>query len=556
MNTVKLRKKALSYDAGHPPQGPASMGRSRWAGGFHFPPLEQEFNRHSHSYIRWVQRVLNQVLNAGIAVDGILGRQTRSAVRRFQQQKGLKVDGIVGPRTERALAAASHTSPGLEGPPSDGAPTTTVNTLALKQNILNQVKREWLKWGRGSIKEEDPRVRSILADYWKTGVRRSFAQHGWWSKHPWSAAFISWIMKKAGAGPAFNYSAAHAAYIAAAKRNRLADNNNPFKAYRISEQRPQIGDLVCKRRAGSGATYDNIRVGHKTHCDIVTEVKPGQLTVIGGNVSNSVKARVVPTDSGGNISDPRYFAVVAIQSLPQEQTTGATPGPSEDNRGPYGRLAITSPTRAFSYRFSREDALWTARFIVGEARGRDNLENRAVMWAMFNRYAFFTHRVYPRFHLFIRRYSTTLQPVLRSRGAARRHMHKPEFVRTGGYYPNSDVPRGQLQRHLELQKKPWHQLPQSARRLAEDALNGRIANPGVGNASEFANTAVYYRDRYGTRPTKEQWLRFTRNFPRSAHKRWTWIGDVPGLKQYLHNTFFIDNRVIEMPVNAVRIIPA
>jgi hypothetical protein len=357
-------------------------------------------------------------------------------------------------------------------------------------------------------------------------------------------------------GTAFNYSGAHAAYISAAKQNRLAGNDNPFRAYRISEKRPQKGDLVCKRRAGSGATYDNIRVGHKTHCDIVTEVKPGQLTSIGGNVGNSVKATLVPTDSGGYISDPRYFAVVTIQSPPRKQTAGATPAPSVENSGPHGRLTIASPAPAFSYRFSRDDALWTARFIVGEAGGRDNPENRAVLWAMFNRYAFFTHRVYPHFHLFIRRYSTTLQPVLRSRGAARRHMHNPEFVKTGGTYPHSDVPRGQLRRHLELQKKPWHRLPQSARRLAEYALKGRIANPGVGNASEFANTAVYYRDRHGTRPTKEQWLGFTRNFPRIAAKRWTWIGDVPGLKQYLHNTFFIDNRVIDLPADAVRIVPS
>jgi hypothetical protein len=556
MNPMNLRRKASLYDPYDLAQELDAMERSRWGGGFNAPQPEQEFNRHSRSYIRWIQRVLNQVLNAGLAVDGVMGRQTRSAIRRFQQQKGLTVDGIVGPRTEKVLAAASGTLPGIDEPSFAGTPTTTANTTALRQNIVNLVKREWLKWGRGSIKEEDPRVRSILADYWKFGVSSSFAQHGWWSEHPWSAAFISWIMKKSGAGAAFNYAAAHAAYISAAKQNRLADNTNPFKAYRISEKSPQIGDLICKRRAGSGATYENIRVGHKTHCDIVTEVKPGQVTSIGGNVSNSVKATVVPTDSGGHISDSRYFAVVTIQSPQQAQHTGATPGPSMDSAGTYGRLTIMSPTKTFNYRFTKEDALWTARFIVGEAGGRDNLENRAVIWAMFNRYAFFTHRVFPRFHLFIRRYSTTLQPVLRSRGAARRHMHRSEFVRTGGYYPNSDVPRGQLRRHLTLQKKSWHQLPQRARRLAENTLKGRIANPGVGNASEFANTAVYYRDRYGTRPTKEQWLQFTRNYSRIARKKWTWVGEIPGLKQYLHNTFFIDNRVLDIPANAVRVIPS
>ena len=129
-------------------------------------------------------------------------------------------------------------------------------------------------------------------------------------------------MKQAGAGSAFNYSAAHAAYIAAAKQNRLADNNNPFKAYRIREKRPRPGDLVCKSRAGSGATYDNIRVGHKTHCDIVTEVKPGQLTSIGGNVSDSVKATTVTTDAAGYIDDSKYFVVVTIEDPPGKHMTG------------------------------------------------------------------------------------------------------------------------------------------------------------------------------------------------------------------------------------------
>lgn len=39
----------------------------------------------------------------GIAADGVFGRQTARAVRRYQARKGLLVDGIVGPQTAGAL---------------------------------------------------------------------------------------------------------------------------------------------------------------------------------------------------------------------------------------------------------------------------------------------------------------------------------------------------------------------------------------------------------------------------------------------------------------------
>ena len=74
----------------------------------------------------------------------------------------------------------------------------------------------------------------------------------------------------------------------------------------------------------------------------------------------------------------------------------------------------------FAYAFTPEDAVWTARFIVGEAGGDDNPDNHAVIWAMFNRYAFFTHYgspwggIYKTFHNFFRSYSTPLQWPLNS----------------------------------------------------------------------------------------------------------------------------------------------
>ena len=73
--------------------------------------LESKVNRNSRDYIQWVQQSLNQIMGLGLAVDGIIGAQTRSAIRSFQQRQGLKVDGIVGSQTEGALVAAGAGSP-------------------------------------------------------------------------------------------------------------------------------------------------------------------------------------------------------------------------------------------------------------------------------------------------------------------------------------------------------------------------------------------------------------------------------------------------------------
>jgi hypothetical protein len=256
------------------------------------------------------------------------------------------------------------------------------------------------------------------------------------------------------------------------------------------------------------------------------------------------------------LRDTLVRPALAPASSRADEPAGAGQASTSLPRGRFGTLTVVAAgRRAFSYAFTPDDALWTARFLVGEAGGRDDRGNHAVIWAMFNRYALFAHTVYPTFQAFIRAYSTPLQPVLQSRGAAQRHMDDPDFVRTGGTYPATSIPKGQLGRFLRLQQRPWADLPAAARALALRALSGDQPNPGIGNASEFANTAVYFKDRYKRLPNEEEWRRFTIDFPRSAGKSWTWIGDVPGLVQYTKNTFYLDDRARSLPAGAARVLP-
>jgi peptidoglycan hydrolase-like protein with peptidoglycan-binding domain len=200
----------------------------------------------------------------------------------------------------------------LASPSPVPAPYFQSPISALRATAVALANQELNRWGQGTVKESDPRLRPVIEGYWQNGPGYKPTEPNWWSAVPWSAAFISWLMRKAGAGADFNYSGSHAAYTAAAKQNRLANNNNPFKAYRITEAKPRVGDLVCKRRDGSGATYDNIASGMATHCDIVTAVEPNRLITVGGNVSDSVKQTVVPTDANGFINKSDYFAVIKV----------------------------------------------------------------------------------------------------------------------------------------------------------------------------------------------------------------------------------------------------
>ena len=49
--------------------------------------------------VKWVQKFANDVMGAGISVDGVAGNQTVYAIKVFQQNNGLTADGIAGTQT-------------------------------------------------------------------------------------------------------------------------------------------------------------------------------------------------------------------------------------------------------------------------------------------------------------------------------------------------------------------------------------------------------------------------------------------------------------------------
>lgn len=182
-----------------------------------------------------------------------------------------------------------------------------------RKDVISNANKELLAWN-GYV-ENDLEVKEDLLRYWESvGYYYTDAEYN--SDDPytppenaWSAAFVSSVMKDSGAGDSFDYSASHASYLIYARDNRLNYPDEPFKAYKTNEVTPEVGDIVCKNRAGGDASYDDIAVGDPLHCDIITEVGWFSVDAIGGNLSDTVKEVSYDLDSEGKLTG-EHFAII------------------------------------------------------------------------------------------------------------------------------------------------------------------------------------------------------------------------------------------------------
>lgn len=90
--------------------------------------------------VKFLQQSLNTLISAGLAVDGIFGSATQSAVKTFQSQKGIKVDGVVGAQTWSAISAAlgNQQQSGYSLPPlPPGQGLTTSGLLGTFTKLAN-----------------------------------------------------------------------------------------------------------------------------------------------------------------------------------------------------------------------------------------------------------------------------------------------------------------------------------------------------------------------------------------------------------------------------------
>jgi hypothetical protein len=185
--------------------------------------------------------------------------------------------------------------------------------------------------------ERAPGLWERVGEYWWLGQNADRPESAWTGMHnergdliearrdddyAWSAAFISYVMRTAGAGARFPYAPSHSTYINIAKEMKLGRSTGwIIVAERLEEYAPVPGDLVCYSREKRPVKYEQLPRGHFAgHCDIVVGRGDGQISVIGGNVFHAVTMKHVPvtadgrlSDAGGRVLDTRYHWFVALR---------------------------------------------------------------------------------------------------------------------------------------------------------------------------------------------------------------------------------------------------
>ena len=211
-----------------------------------------------------------------------------------------------------------------------------------RRAIVAIALREWRLWGSraddappGSARPQPPdrmpeRMPGLwqrVGEYWWLGLDAGTRESRWTGKHDaegrtfpaaangryaWSAAFVSYVMRIAGAGARFPYSDAHATYIDIAKEVAAHRAHGWIVAAEPPDAyAPRLGELICLGRdQAAGLTYAQLPAGlFPAHCDIVVAtpsvgVIAPEITVVGGNVDNAVTMKHVPVTAEGRLAGP------------------------------------------------------------------------------------------------------------------------------------------------------------------------------------------------------------------------------------------------------------
>ncbi|WP_441252565.1 DUF2272 domain-containing protein [Tardiphaga sp. 71_E8_N1_1] len=168
--------------------------------------------------------------------------------------------------------------------------------------------------------EQVPEMRRVLQ---QSVIRSSI------SDVPWSAAFVSFVVKSAdlASGTQFRYSAGHIDYITQAALQSASEvsgarRSSFYRACDPDNTKPRVGDLYCYHRHGEKtpdayvvhdqtlfrSILNDILAGanriRRSHCDIVVRVDDAakKVTVVGGNVQNSVTEKTLNLNQAGALS--------------------------------------------------------------------------------------------------------------------------------------------------------------------------------------------------------------------------------------------------------------
>jgi hypothetical protein len=255
------------------------------------------------------------------------------------------------------LLSACATAPDAHVPPFARKPYEPIS----RATIVAIALREWRLFGSPSDdapnqtppSEKPERQRGLwqrVGEYWWLGLDAGSTEAKWTGKHdangavfpperdvdyPWSAAFVSYVMRIAGAGSQFPYAPDHAHYIDIAKRQALHETSGwMVTAERSEDYAPRLGDLICEGRdTAANLRYDDLPVGSyfPAHCGFVVDTSmPQQIAVIGGNERDAVTmSHLTVTSDGKLVSDTatgaHFLAILKLEGVPDSSPDSNTP---------------------------------------------------------------------------------------------------------------------------------------------------------------------------------------------------------------------------------------
>lgn len=188
----------------------------------------------------------------------------------------------------------------------------------LKKRVVGLAVSEWHYFGRQTVLLDETREIINPVGYWEDDEARADRVRQYWQtvgrphltgydcQEPWSAAFMSWLMRTAGvAETVFPSADAHWVYLDA-----ILDHANQadalFIPHRLDYYAPRTGDLICAYREPAETikrleALPRIPPDTRLHCDVVVKTDGRQIETIGGNVRNSVSRTIMPLDRNGRL---------------------------------------------------------------------------------------------------------------------------------------------------------------------------------------------------------------------------------------------------------------
>ncbi len=135
---------------------------------------------------------------------------------------------------------------------------------------------------------------------------------------PWSAVFVSWCVKQAGAtGSEFKFAPRHSSFVHAAIQNAL-NGVGVFHGLDIASHPPGVGDIIQNNR--NGTTHDFVfartHENYQSHSAIVAEIGEDAVgryaLTIGGNEGNSIRRTVVRLTPQGFIKQRKSNPFISV----------------------------------------------------------------------------------------------------------------------------------------------------------------------------------------------------------------------------------------------------